>query len=163
MSLKQFRGEANPDSNLMTKHGIDVMNYTQNGSNKHLDSSKNLYVVQYVWWPRCIIKNNTIESSPTLIRMHIIQNLDAPHMEWPMPCLQTRLPMPMDRRWMSAWNVNPTWMHHQIQSMLYTSPLHILTLLCPPIHYMSSFYLSWHRHAYWVSKLGFLYRRNNWN
>jgi hypothetical protein len=40
MSLKQFKGDAKPASNHMTKLGMDVMNYTQNGPNTHLDSSK---------------------------------------------------------------------------------------------------------------------------
>jgi uncharacterized protein YycO len=46
--LKQFKGDANPVSNLITEDGMDFMNYTRNGSNKHLDSSKNSYVVHYV-------------------------------------------------------------------------------------------------------------------
>jgi hypothetical protein len=48
MSLKWSKRDGNPTSNHMTKHGMDVMHYTRNGPHTHLDSSKSLYVVQYV-------------------------------------------------------------------------------------------------------------------
>jgi hypothetical protein len=74
----------------------------ENGPNTHLDSSKNLFVVQHVEWPRCITENTTIESCPTLIQMLITHNRVAPHIEWPMQYFHTILLLLMDRKCMSA-------------------------------------------------------------
>jgi hypothetical protein len=70
------------------------------------------------------------------------QYLVAHHMVRLMPCLQTIPPMLMVIRWVYAWNVNLTWLHHQIHGTSCTSFHHISTPLCPPIHYTSSFYHS---------------------
>jgi hypothetical protein len=52
MSLKHSKKDANLGSNLMTEHGMNITNYTRNGPNTFLDSSKTSYVVHIVGYPR---------------------------------------------------------------------------------------------------------------